>query len=168
MGRLRNNKGMSIVELLSAIAVMLVVTVVLVTGVRLGVKAYTKSVSMSEAQILCTTLTTAVSDELRYAGTVHIDESGSVGFFSQNVGGDSQTGSSFTSDKNGYVLLGETPILSKSSYPYGLKAEVTVTMNSNRVFKAKVTVKSKNDIELSGNEFEVKPIKNKTPEINQQ
>ena len=115
MGRLRNKKGMSIVELLSAIAVMLLVTVVLVTGVRLGVKAYTKSVSMSEAQILCTTLTTAVSDELRYAGTVHIDESGSVGFFSQNVGGDSQTGSSFTSDKNGYVLLGETPILSESS-----------------------------------------------------
>ena len=92
MGRLRNKKGMSIVELLSAIAVMLLVTVVLVTGVRLGVKAYTKSVSMSEAQILCTTLTTAVNDELRYAGTVHIDESGRVGFFSQNVGGDSQTG----------------------------------------------------------------------------
>ena len=32
MGRLRNKKGMSIVELLSAIAVMLLVTVVLVTG----------------------------------------------------------------------------------------------------------------------------------------
>ena len=39
MGRLKNNKGMSIVELLSAIAVMVLVTAVLVTGVRLGVKA---------------------------------------------------------------------------------------------------------------------------------
>lgn len=169
MGRLRNKKGMSIVELLSAIAVMLLVTVVLVTGVRLGVKAYTKSVSMSEAQILCTTLTTVVSDELRYAGTVHIDESGRVGFFSQNVGGDSQTGSSFTSDKNGYVLLGETPILSKSSYPYGLKAEVTVTMDeADKIFNAKVTVKSKNNTELSANEFQVKPIRRSSLEINHQ
>ena len=162
MGRLKDNKGMSIVELLSAIAVMLLVTAVLVTGVRLGVKAYTKSVSMSEAQILCTTLTTAVSDELRYAGTINVDNNGNmISFFSQNGLG------TFTSDE-GIVQLAGKPILSKSAYPYGLKAEVTVTMNSNRVFKAKVTVKSKNDIELSGNEFEVKPIKNKTPEINQQ
>ena len=160
MGRLKDNKGMSIVELLSAIAVMVLVTAMLVTGVRLGVKAYTKS--MSEAQILCTTLTTAVSDELRYAGTINVDNNGNmISFFSQNGLG------TFTSDE-GIVQLAGKPLLSKSAYPYGLKAEVTVTMNSNRVFKAKVTVKSKNDIELSGNEFEVKPIKNKTPEINQQ
>ena len=113
--------------------------------------------------------TTAVSDELRYAGTVHIDESGRVGFFSQNVGGDSQTGSSFTSDKNGYVLLGETPILSKASYPYGLKAEVIVTMDeADKIFNAKVTVKSKNNTELSANEFQVKPIRRSSLEINHQ
>ena len=160
MGRLKNNKGMSIVELLSAIAVMVLVTAVLVTGVRLGVKAYTKSVSMSEAQILCTTLTTAVSDELRYAGTITVDNNGNlISFFSQNGVG------TFTSDEG--IVAGK-PLLSKSAYPYGLKAEVTVTMNSDKVFEAKVTVKSKNDIELSGNEFEVKPIKSKTPEINQQ
>lgn len=169
MGRISDKKGMSIVELLSAIAVMLLVTVVLVTGVRLGVKAYTKSVSMSEAHILCTTLTTAVSDELRYAGSIYIDENGKVGFFSQNVGGDSQTGSSFTSDENGYVLLGETPILSKSSYPYGLKAEVVVTMDeTDKIFNAKVTVRSKKGTELSSNEFQVKPIRRSSLEINKQ
>ncbi|MDO4353233.1 MAG: hypothetical protein Q4D00_08950 [Clostridia bacterium] len=169
MGRISDKKGMSIVELLSAIAVMLLVTVVLVTGVRLGVKAYTKSVSMSEAQILCTTLTTAVSDELRYAGSIYIDENGKVGFFSQNVGGDSQTGSSFTSDENGYVMLGETPILSKSSYPYGIKAEVAVTMDeTDKIFNAKVTVRSKKGTELSSNEFQVKPVRRSSLEINKQ
>ena len=92
-----------------------------------------------------------------------------MGFFSQNVGGDSQTGSSFTSDKNGYVLLGETPILSKSSYPCGLKAEVTVTMDeADKIFNAKVTVKSKNNTELSANEFQVKPIRRSSLEINHQ
>lgn len=78
---------MSLVELLSAVLVMLLVTSLLVLGVRIGTKAYVKSVSMSEAQILCATLTTLITDELRYAGTIQVEEDGRVGFFSQNFGG---------------------------------------------------------------------------------
>ena len=161
MGRLKNNKGMSIVELLSAIAVMVLVTAVLVTGVRLGVKAYIRSVSMSEAQMLCTTLTTAVSDELRYAGTIKIAADGKVSFFSQK-GQDS----SFKQDEKGHVLLADKPLLSDAAYPYGLKAEVTVNMVNN-IFNAKVEAKSKTDNVLSVNEFQVKPIRNNPPVIQQ-
>ena len=78
---------MSLVELLSAVLVMLLVTSLLVLGVRIGTKAYVKSVSMSEAQILCATLTTLITDELRYAGTIQVEADGRVGFFSQNFGG---------------------------------------------------------------------------------
>ena len=82
--KLQSKYGLSIVELLSAIIVMLLVTATLVIGVRLGVKAYVESVSMSEAQILCSTLTTTISDELRYADTIKAADDGKITFFSKN------------------------------------------------------------------------------------
>lgn len=155
MGRLRNKKGMSIVELLSSIAVMLLVAAVLVTGVRLGVRAYTKSVSMSQAQVLCSTLTTAVSDELRYAGNIYLDENNEMQkFFVSGKGL-----GTFGSDSEGHVTFAGKPLLGKASYPYGLKAEVTVNMDgSEKIFNAEVKVMSKNNNVLSGSTFQVKPL----------
>ena len=165
MGRITDKKGMSIIELLSAIIVIILVTAVLVTGVRLGVKAYTKSVSMSEAQILCTTLTTVVSDELRHTGTINTDSNGKViNFFIHGKGL-----GSFGQDDEGRVTIGGEPVLSKSSYPYGLKAEVAVAMNTTqKIFNVDVTVKSKTDHVLSSNSFQVKPIMSKEPKIEMQ
>lgn len=165
MGRITDKKGMSIIELLSAIIVIILVTAVLVTGVRLGVKAYTKSVSMSEAQILCTTLTTVVSDELRYTGTINTDSNGKViNFFIHGKGL-----GSFGQDAEGRVTIGGEPVLSKSSYPYGLRAEVNVAMDeTQKIFNAEVKVRSKNNIVLADNEFQVKPIMTKEPKINRQ
>ena len=165
MGRITDKKGMSIIEILSAIIVIILLTAVLVTGVRLGVKAYTKSVSMSEAQILCTTLTTVVSDELRYTGTIYLDSEGNVTrFFIHNKGE-----GSFGQDAEGHVTIGGESVLSKSSYPYGLKAEVAVAMDASKeIFNVAVTVRSKTDHVLSGNSFQVKPIMNKDLKIEQQ
>ncbi len=155
MGRLRDKKGMSIAELLSSIAVMLLVTVVLVTGVRLGVKAYTKSVSMSQAQVLCSIIATTVSDELRYAGNIYLDENNEMQkFFVSGKGL-----GNFGSNSEGHVTFADKLLLSKASYPYGLKAEVTVNMDgSEKTFNAEVRVMSKNDNVLSGSAFQVKPL----------
>ena len=165
MGRITDKKGMSIIEKLSAIIVLILVTAVLVTGVRLGVKAYSKSVSMSEAQILCTTLTTVVSDELRYTGTIYLDSKGNLTeFFIHNKGK-----GAFGQDENGHVTIGGQPVLSESSYPYGLKAEVAVAMDTTqKIFNVDVTVKSKTDHVLSSNSFQVKPIMDKELKIEQQ
>lgn len=161
MDKIKTKQGMSIVELLSAIAVMLLVSVVLVTGVRLGVKAYTKSVSMSEAQVLCSTLTTIVSDDLRYAGTVTLNTDGSIEtIFVQGKG----KGNYIQNDDGQVVFHRKTEnddakLLGKGSYPYGLKAEVTVTMDgSEKIFNAEVKVMSKNDNVLSSSTFQVKPL----------
>lgn len=69
-----------------SVAILVLVSMVMVLGVQLGVRSYAKSVSYSEAQVLCSTLTTTISDELRYSGTLKVDGSGNVtGFFSQQV-----------------------------------------------------------------------------------
>ena len=151
---------MSLVELLSAVLVMLLVTSLLVLGVRIGTKAYVKSVSMSEAQILCATLTTLITDELRYAGTIQVEADGRVGFFSQNFGGAGSAGVSyFAADENGQITLGGTPILSKRAYPYGLQAavELSYAKPENR-FTAILTVCGADGGELARTEFEVEPL----------
>ncbi len=150
---------MSLVELLSAVLVMLLVTSLLVLGVRIGTKAYVKSVSMSEAQILCATLTTLITDELRYAGTIQVDADGRVGFFSQNFGGADGAVSYFAADENGQITLGGTPILSKRAYPYGLQAAVNLryAKPENR-FTAILTVCGADSGELARTEFEVEPL----------
>lgn len=150
---------MSLVELLSAVLVMLLVTSLLVLGVRIGTKAYVKSVSMSEAQILCATLTTLITDELRYAGTIQAEADGRVGFFSQNFGGADGAVSYFAADENGQITLGGTPILSKRAYPYGLQAavELSYAQPENR-FTAILTVCGADGGELARTEFEVEPL----------
>ena len=150
---------MSLVELLSAVLVMLLVTSLLVLGVRIGTKAYVKSVSMSEAQILCATLTTLITDELRYAGTIQADADGRVGFFSQNFGGADGAVSYFAADENGQITLGGTPILSKRAYPYGLQAAINLryAKTENR-FTAILTVCGADGGKLARTEFEVEPL----------
>ena len=59
--------------MLCTVAILVLVSMVMVLGVQLGVRSYAKSVSYSEAQVLCSTLTTTISDELRYSGTLKVD-----------------------------------------------------------------------------------------------
>lgn len=138
---------------------MLLLAGILAVGVRAGVKAYVKSVSLSEAQILCSTLTTLVSDELRYAGTITVSADGKVGFFSQNFGGNSGGGVSFDTDEEGHVTLGGSKILSSRAYPYGLKASVGLRYDeSEKIFTTEIQVLSGAGNELATSDFEVKPI----------
>ena len=62
--------GMTLMELLCALAVVLLVSAGMVLGVSLAVRSYERSVTNSEAQVLCSTLQTIVNVELRYAGTL--------------------------------------------------------------------------------------------------
>lgn len=138
---------------------MLLLAGILTVGVRVGVKAYVKSVSLSEAQILCSTLSTLVSDELRYAGTITVSADGKVGFFSQNFGGNTGGGVSFETDADGHITLGGSQILSSRAYPYGLNASVELSYEeSTNIFTAEIKVLSGAGNELASVDFDVKPI----------
>lgn len=152
-------KGFTLTELLSAILIMMLLTGILAVGVQVGVKAYVKSVSLSEAQTLCSTLTTLVSDELRYAGTITVEADGKVRFFSQNFGGSSEGGVTFETDADGHITLGGAQVLSSRAYPYGLNASVELSYaESTKIFTAEIKVLSGAGNELAASDFEVKPV----------
>ncbi len=172
LNKLKNNKGLTLTELLCAIIVMLLVTAVMVVGIRLGTQAYVKSVSMSEAQQLCSTLTTLVSDELRYSGTINVANDGTVSFFSTHFGkNDNGKYRSFGQNADGQVTLGDNKkILSSKSYPYNLKAKVTLEYkqdfdgdgnndNDNGVFTATIIVyRTSETAVLATTTFQVEPL----------
>ena len=114
MNKLKSKSGMTLTELISGIIVLLLVAGILTVGVRLGAKAYVESVSASEAQVLCATLTELVTDELRYAGTTEGDGSDGnpVKIFSQRFGGSDNTSESavlaFATDNHGHIYLKDT------------------------------------------------------------
>ena len=70
MSKLRDQRGMTLTELLCTIIVMLMVSALMAVGVGFSVRTYRSSMQRSEAQVLASTLTTAISDKLRYCGSV--------------------------------------------------------------------------------------------------
>ena len=172
--KLKDNKGLTLTELLCAIIVMLLVTAVMVVGIRLGTQAYVKSVSMSEAQQLCSTITTLVNDELRFARQISVanDEANTVSIFSKNFGKDSGTLRSYGQNEDGQVVLGGTKILSSTSYPHNLKAKVNLSYAkpvdtssrgfANGVFTATVEIYRTEGAVLATTTFQVQPLNHVT------
>ena len=68
--KLQSNNGFTISELLIATLILLLTSGMLVTCIQLGMKQLYKQTQESEAQMLCTMLSTAVQDELTYASNV--------------------------------------------------------------------------------------------------
>ena len=160
----KSRGGFTLVEMLCAIVVLILVSMLMVTGVRLGADSYAKSVSYSEAQVLCSTLKTTVSDELRYSGSVLLDADDKVtpkGFFSQTYTNQTNPNQfpGFSQDENGRVLLGGNKLLPNKSYPYGLKASVTLERydKTTRVFHVKITV-TRTTQTLAETEFDVQQL----------
>lgn len=151
----RKKAGFTMVELLCATVTLVLVAALMVTGVQLAVRAYETSVSMSEAQILCATLKTTVADELRYAGSLRVENDKVVGFFSQNYGDSAFAG--FGVDENGQVLLGNKKLLPTNAYPYGLRAAVDMEYQGG-IFTVTITVTSRDGETLATAKFDVKKL----------
>ena len=146
-------------EMLCTIVVLLLLSGLLATGVRLGVFSFRKSVMASESQVLCTTLRTVVSDELRYAGKITTGND-TIKFFSQNYG----DGATFSTNEDGQVVIeadeGTSKLLSSRAYPYGMKASVKISSydSTTRIFKASVTVTDSSGKTLASSDFEVEKL----------
>ena len=153
VSNLRTQSGFTLVEMLCAIIVLLLISGLMAVGVQLATNTYAKEVSYSEAQVLCATLRTNVSDELRYSGTTTVSDTGEISFFSQNYG----EGVSFSTNEDGHVLLGENKLLSDKAYPYATKAYVNVTSYdaTTRIFKVSVEVTDAQGSTLATSDFEV-------------
>lgn len=158
----RAKAGFTLVEMLCSVVLVILVSIGLANGVQLAVESYTRSIIHSESQVLCETLTTAVSDKLRNCKEIS-PNAVPLQFFCEGVG----KNSSFASDSDGHVLLGnqaqlaqnEQKLLPDRAYPYGIRASVEVKEYDaqNRVFTVTVRVTDKAQTEtLAESEFEVR------------
>ena len=124
MKRLGNSRGMTLTEVLCATLILLLISSMLTVGVSFGVRTYRESMALSEAQVLCSTLTSSIRDKLRYSGDVGDN------MFIQGVGSTGNGGGgSFALNSDGEVVIltaddEEFKLLGSASYPQGLRVSV--------------------------------------------
>ena len=131
----RAKAGFTLVEMLCSVILVILVSIGLANGVQLAVENYTRSIIHSESQVLCETLTTAVSDKFA------TDEAGHV-----LLGNQAQ------------LDQGEKKLLPDKAYPYGIRASVTLEEynSGTQIFKVTIQVKDSTDTEvLAESTFEV-------------
>lgn len=158
MKKLRNQNGLTLTEMLCTVIIVLLFSSLVAVGANAAVRSFRISMADSQAQELCSTLTTAISDKLRYC-TV---ETNAV--FIQGVGyvnGAPNEIFTLNSD-SGQVYLGENKFLGAYAYPEGLKVkEFSVTYEEN-VFNVQFQIKDRRETKLAEANFQVKQINQET------
>ena len=158
MKRLRNQNGLTLTEMLCTVIIVLLFSSLVAVGANAAVRSFRISMADSQAQELCSTLTTAISDKLRYC-TVEADNT----VFIQGVGYVEGTAENiFTVNDSGQVYLGKNKFLGAYAYPEGLKVqEFSVTYKEN-VFTVKFQIEDRRDTKLAEADFQVKQINQET------
>lgn len=157
MKKLRNQNGLTLTEMLCTVIIVLLFSSLVAVGANAAVRSFRISMADSQAQELCSTLTTAISDKLRYC-TVETDA-----VFIQGVGYvDGKANEIFTVNDSGQVYLGENKFLGTYAYPEGLKVKgFSVTYKEN-VFTVQFQIEDRRDTKLAEANFQVKQINQET------
>lgn len=158
MNKLRDRRGFTLTEMLCAVLIVVLISALLVVGIRFAGRTYNSSMKLSEAQELCSTLTSIISDKLRFCGTVTQSEDGGLTqIFIQNVGNVEGEGEAFQLSEDGQVMLGSTKLLSSAAYPRGLRVrDVSLRYDSaSGIFTVALQVGTV-DSTLAETDFEVR------------
>lgn len=158
MKKLRNQNGLTLTEMLCTVIIVLLFSSLVAVGANAAVRSFRISMADSQAQELCSTLTTAISDKLRYctveADTVFIQGVGYVKGPAENI---------FTAD-SGQVNLGGNKFLGAYAYPEGLKVQgFSVSYDATkRIFTVAFQIEDGRDTKLAEANFQVKQINQET------
>ena len=156
MKKLRNQNGLTLTEMLCTVIIVLLFSSLVAVGANAAVRSFRISMADSQAQELCSTLTTAISDKLRYC-TVETDA-----VFIQGVGYVKGPAKDIFTADSGQVYLRENKLLGAYAYPEGLKVqEFSVTYEEN-VFTVKFQIEDGRDTKLAEANFQVKQINQET------
>ena len=178
INKIRSYSGMSLLEMLCAILILLLATGGMTTAVSLAAKQFQMSMRNSESQVLCSTIKTVLGNELAYTTEIQVDalndEKGNVlKFQSQNYTIEESLSAIRTdnsgTDGYGQILLGNSEdtseslnILGKGAYPHGLGAKVTSFTYDNKTYCFTVQLSiGYNGTECYSEEFQVMNV-NKT------
>lgn len=157
MKKLRNQNGLTLTEMLCTVIIVLLFSSLVAVGANAAVRSFRISMADSQAQELCSTLTTAISDKLRYC-TVEADNT----VFIQGVGYVKGPAKDIFTADSGQVYLGGKKFLGAYAYPEGLKVQgFSVTYEEN-VFTVQFQIKDRRDTKLAEAKFQVKQINQET------
>lgn len=178
--RLGASEGFTLTEMLACVVLVGLVSLCLATGVQFASKSYDRSLALSEAQTLSSTLTCAVEDEVRFAQPVtvsHKKGEDTVEYVSSTFGayqGKLEDLGGFDAIKAGGLVLDTGQdgrlrvngheLLATSVYPKNTRACAdTFTFDeATRTFAVKISiwrdVGSDSDTPLATTSFEVRPL----------
>lgn len=114
--KLTDNRGLTLVESLCTVVILILLGLILNTGLNLAVKSYHDITADSETQLLLSTALSALSDELRYARSVQVDGGSRLKSYNSVNYGDSIA---ITYD-SGQILAGGMRLLPAGAYRNGL------------------------------------------------
>lgn len=159
MKKLRNQNGLTLTEMLCTVIIVLLLSSLVAVGANAAVRSFRISMADSQAQELCSTLTTAISDKLRYC-TVEADNT----VFIQGVGYVKGPADKIFTADSGQVYLRENKLLGAYAYPEGLKVkDFSVEYNdTERIFTVQFQIKDRRDTKLAEANFQVKQINQET------
>ena len=183
--KLRACGGFTLVEMLSTLAIVVLITMLVAVGVSLATRTYSQSIELSEAKVLHSTLSEVISNELAQTGTIEAAGASADGkgyklgkFFSRNYGVkddlcafqvlDPETGKVMASGGKGQLALGsgtvQNRLLSSAAYTNGTTATIGVNYYEAKEtpavpahFEVTLNVYSKDGNELVSNTFDVVP-----------
>lgn len=155
MNKLRDQKGLTMVELLVTVVIVLLFSGLVAVGADAGVRSFRTSMADAQAQELCSTLTTALSDKLRYC-TVENDKNR---IFFQDVGYvDGTVDSVFSVNNDGQLELDNKRFLGKAAYPQGLKINDFSIRFADNTFTVSFQIINRESTTMASADFQVKRI----------
>ncbi len=170
--KLKHKGGVTLVEMLMAVIVLILATGLITLALDFGISSFNKSNMEAEGQILCSTLATAVKDELRFARNIEGSEISDIKFFSMNLGAKDcsfkvENSASGGASGAGYIMLktpkGSFDLVPKSTYVYGLGAEFArfewdENASPRPAFSIEIEVRAEDGTRISSEEFTVEPL----------
>ncbi len=144
--KLHSRRGVTLVEMAAAVGVLALLGMMLHTGLFMAQRSYNKMMGESETQLLLSTLSDLLSNELRYARDVVTDHQGNLERYTSINYGRNTT---LSFDKTGQLAANNRRMLSSGAYGNGEYAIKTldITYNSSdQVFQVAVKVAGKYNI----------------------
>lgn len=179
--RPRSRGGFTLVETLITLLIFTLVSGAMAAGIRFGVSQYQQAMRLSEAKMLCSTLSAVIRSELANATKVELDTDGTLlGFFSMNYASKNRYPIFYSvnddrmepaSDGFGELAIGIHPdgpgnkeddklLINSAAYSsYGLKAKAEVRYDRTRhLFAVTLVIRSAQDSNLVESSFDVFPL----------
>lgn len=150
--KLRSRRGMTLSEVLMAMLILSLVTVGMAAGIGASLRVYRQATEASDAQMLASTLSTALMDELRYARDIQADGSFTSDTFGEGVSVDLT---------DGHVEVGGAKLLSDAAYAKLTIKKIGETKPvsfEDDVFKVAFEIYNSTENAIQKVEFSVSPL----------